>query len=52
MSDRYVVHGARGAGGVAVEAALTLLGRPYSVVENVPRECGEQGGLGALHRSG
>ena len=36
MSDGYVVHGAKGSGSVPVEAALTLLGRPYSVVENAP----------------
>jgi GST-like protein len=33
MSDRYVVHGAKGSGSVAVEAALTLLGLPYRVIE-------------------
>ena len=36
MSDEYVVHGARGSGSVPVEAALTLLGLPYRVVENAP----------------
>jgi len=36
MSDPYIVHGARGSGSVAVEAALTLLGLAYSVVENAP----------------
>jgi GST-like protein len=29
----YIVHGGRGTGSVIVEAALTLLGRPYEVVE-------------------
>ncbi len=31
--SKYVVHGAKGAGSVMVEAALTLLGLPYEVVE-------------------
>ena len=38
MSDGYVVHGAAGSGSVPVEAALTLLGLAYSVVENAPWE--------------
>ena len=33
MSGGYVVYGAQGSGSVAVEAALTLMGQPYSVVE-------------------
>jgi GST-like protein len=33
MSDEYVVYGAQGSGSVTVEAALTLLGLPYRVVE-------------------
>ncbi|MFI4974398.1 MAG: glutathione S-transferase family protein [Caulobacterales bacterium] len=33
MSDRYIVHGARGTGSVMVEAALTLLALRYEVVE-------------------
>ena len=33
MSNAYVVYGAAGSGSVTVEAALTLLGEPYSVVE-------------------
>jgi len=36
MNDRYVVHGAAGSGSVMVEAALTLLGLPYQVVERAP----------------
>lgn len=32
----YVVYGAIGSGSTAVEAALTLIGAPYSVVENAP----------------
>lgn len=32
----YVLYGAVGAGSTAVEAALTLIGAPYSVVENAP----------------
>jgi GST-like protein len=33
MSEGYVVYGAAGSGSVPVEAALTLLGEPYRVVE-------------------
>lgn len=33
MNGQYVVHGAPGTGSVAVEAALTLLGEPYAVVD-------------------
>lgn len=33
MSGGYVVYGAQGSGSVAVEAALTLIGQPYEVVE-------------------
>ncbi len=33
MSGGYVVYGARGSGSVAVEAALTLIGQPYELVE-------------------
>lgn len=40
MNGPYVVHGAAGSGSVPVEAALTLLGLPYSVVENAPWEGG------------
>ena len=38
----YVVYGAKGAGSVPVEAALTLLGLPYEVVEAAPWEGGEE----------
>jgi len=34
MANRFVVHGQRGSGSVAVEAALTLLGLPYAVEED------------------
>jgi GST-like protein len=33
MADKLVVYGARGSGSIPVEAALTLIGRPYEVVE-------------------
>lgn len=33
MSDRYILYSAAGSGGVAVEAALTLMGRPYELIE-------------------
>jgi GST-like protein len=35
MSGEYLVYGAAGSGSVPVEAALTLLGAPYSVVDRV-----------------
>jgi GST-like protein len=35
MMQEYVVYGAAGSGSVPVEAALTLLGEPYRVVERV-----------------
>ncbi len=35
MRGEYLVYGAAGSGSVPVEAALTLLGAPYSVVERV-----------------
>lgn len=38
----YVVYGAKGAGSVPVEAALTLLGLPYEVIEAAPWEGGEE----------
>jgi len=34
MSAQYIVHGAAGSGSVPVEAALTLLGLPYRVIES------------------
>lgn len=40
MNGPYVVHGAAGSGSAPVEAALTLLGLTYSVVENAPWEGG------------
>lgn len=33
MSDGYVLYGARGSGAVAVEAALTLAGQAYELIE-------------------
>ncbi|MEW5685998.1 MAG: glutathione S-transferase family protein [Pseudomonadota bacterium] len=33
MSDRYILYSAIGSGGVAVEAALTLIGAPYELIE-------------------
>lgn len=33
MADRYILYSDLGSGGVAVEAALTLMGRPYDLVE-------------------
>ncbi|MDQ0466544.1 GST-like protein [Caulobacter ginsengisoli] len=38
MSDRITVYGALGSGSVPVEAALTLLGAPYDVVEGATWE--------------
>lgn len=38
MDQQYVVYGAAGSGSVTVEAALTLLGKPYRVVEIAPWE--------------
>jgi GST-like protein len=38
MSDRFTVYGALGSGSVPVEAALTLLGVPYDVVEGATWE--------------
>ncbi len=42
MDKRYIVYGAKGSGSVAVEAALTLIGRPYDVVETASWYEGEQ----------
>src|SRR4051812_38291897 len=36
MTEAYLVYGAQGSGSVAVEAALTLIGAPYRVVELAP----------------
>jgi len=33
MTDRYILYSALGSGGVAVEAALTLIGAPYELIE-------------------
>lgn len=33
MTDRYILYSAAGTGGVAVEAALTLIGQPFELVE-------------------
>jgi len=34
MSEQYIVYGAAGSGSVPVEAALTLLGLPYRVIDS------------------
>jgi GST-like protein len=36
MSDEYVIYGRRRTGSVPIEAALTLIGAPYRVVERGP----------------
>lgn len=36
MAREFVVYGAKGSGSVAIEAALTLIGAPYRVVEAAP----------------
>jgi GST-like protein len=41
MTD-YLVYGASGSGSVAVEAALTLAGAPYQVVESAPFDSAEE----------
>jgi GST-like protein len=33
MTERYILYSAVGSGGVAVEAAMTLMGQPYELVE-------------------
>lgn len=33
MSDQITIHGAKGSGSVAVEAAMTLMGVPYALVD-------------------
>jgi GST-like protein len=38
MANEFVVYGASGSGSMPVEAALTLLGEPYRVVEIAPWE--------------
>ena len=38
MAAEFVVYGSRGSGSAPIEAALTLLGEPYSLVERGPRE--------------
>lgn len=38
VKANYILYGAPGSGAVAVEAALTLLGAPYEVVEAAPYE--------------
>ena len=42
MSGGYVVYGAQGSGSVAVEAALTLIGAPYELVEAVTFDPAQQ----------
>ncbi len=38
MADEYVIYGSKRSGSVPIEAALTLLGEPYELVERGPRE--------------
>ena len=38
MAGEYVVYGSKGSGSVPIEAALTLIGAPFRVVERGPRE--------------
>jgi GST-like protein len=42
MQDEYVIYGGKGTGSVAVEAALTLAGAPYRVVECDWRNAGDE----------
>ena len=42
MADRYILYSALGSGGVAVEAALTLIGVPYELVEAPTYDPGEK----------
>jgi len=46
--SQYVVHGAKGSGSVMVEAALTLLGLPYRVMESTLFE-GDDPALNAVN---
>lgn len=36
MENSFTLYGARGSGSVPIEAALTLLGQPYQVIERAP----------------
>jgi GST-like protein len=38
VNTTYILYGAPGSGAVAVEAALTLIGQPYEVIESAPYE--------------
>lgn len=42
MADRYILYSALGSGGVAVEAALTLIGAPYELIEAPTYDPGER----------
>lgn len=44
MADRYILYSAAGSGGLAVEAALTLMGQPYDLVEAPTYELGDPEG--------
>jgi GST-like protein len=43
MANRYILYSDVGSGGVAVEAALTLMGQPYDLVEAPTNDPGPQG---------
>lgn len=45
MGEPYILYSAEGSGGVAVEAALTLIGQPYDLIE-APTYDPEQGAAG------
>jgi len=45
----FIVYGAKGSGSVAVEAALTLIGAPYQVVERVTWEPGGAEAIASLN---
>ena len=42
MDSHYILYSARGSGGVAVEAALTLAGARYQLIESMTYEPGEK----------
>lgn len=44
MTDHYILYSARGSGGVAVEAALTLIRAPYALVEAPTFDPGQRPG--------
>lgn len=44
MADRYILYSDVGSGGVAVEAALTLMGQPYDLIDAPTSDPGDQAG--------